>query len=197
MTGSNVFATTAYPFSSPNGGDITLNTNRIFTEGGYPDLYSVLLHELGHALGLAHSDVLGAVMYPRLSGVLTDLQPDDLAGIQTIYAAPTLPPDRFEYNDTFATATTISTSQLGLTLHSSTDLDFFRLSPTKNGTYTVSVTSSLSIRIYDGTQTQIASSTTGQVSFSAIKGKTYWVEIFSPVGQLAGYDLYLAFAAKK
>jgi hypothetical protein len=50
-------------------------------------LYSVTLHEVGHALGLAHSDLPSAVMYPfyRQS---TTLSADDINGIQALYGPP-------------------------------------------------------------------------------------------------------------
>jgi hypothetical protein len=51
------------------------------------DLYSVALHEAGHALGLGHSDVPGAVMYPYYR-LATTLASDDIAGIQALYGAP-------------------------------------------------------------------------------------------------------------
>ena len=50
------------------------------------DLASVILHELGHSLGLGHSTDINAVMYPFYSGQLT-LGADDIAGIQSIYGA--------------------------------------------------------------------------------------------------------------
>ena len=60
--------------------------------GADVDLYSVVLHETGHALGLGHSDRPGAVMYPyyKLSTGLTD---DDIAGIRALYGSnvPALP----------------------------------------------------------------------------------------------------------
>lgn len=53
------------------------------------DLEAVLTHELGHVLGLAHSDAPGATMQPETEGFATaelkTLEPDDMAGICAIY----------------------------------------------------------------------------------------------------------------
>ena len=53
------------------------------------DLTAVLAHEMGHVLGLAHSDVPGATMQPETKGFATaalkSLEPDDMAGICAIY----------------------------------------------------------------------------------------------------------------
>ena len=54
-----------------------------------PDIFGAATHEIGHTLGLNHTDVLGAIMYPvfhRFSGPGTGLlTTDDIAGIQAIY----------------------------------------------------------------------------------------------------------------
>ena len=51
------------------------------------DVETVALHEIGHLLGLAHSDVAGAVMFPTVSANATNrvLAPDDLEGIRRLY----------------------------------------------------------------------------------------------------------------
>jgi hypothetical protein len=51
------------------------------------DIETVALHELGHLLGLKHSDVAGSVMWPTVSEnfTLRTLQADDLAGIRALY----------------------------------------------------------------------------------------------------------------
>ncbi len=54
------------------------------------DLQSILTHEAGHFLGLAHSTDTSAVMYAYYHPGSTTLTPDDVAGICTIY--PPLPP---------------------------------------------------------------------------------------------------------
>ncbi len=53
--------------------------------GGAFDLETVALHEIGHLLGLDHSNVLGSVMFPNYGGARRALTPDDIAGIQTLY----------------------------------------------------------------------------------------------------------------
>ncbi len=51
------------------------------------DVESVALHEIGHILGLLHSNVVGAVMFPRIAGNTVNrvLAPDDVDGIGQLY----------------------------------------------------------------------------------------------------------------
>lgn len=49
------------------------------------DFFSVALHEIGHTLGLAHSDVREAVMYAYYSKQHYDLKQDDINGILQLY----------------------------------------------------------------------------------------------------------------
>lgn len=60
--------------------------------------YNLILHEVGHAIGIDHSDVHNVVMsgppnspYWSLDGV-EQLQPDDIAAAQAIWGAPTSSP---------------------------------------------------------------------------------------------------------
>lgn len=57
------------------------------TPTGYYDLHSTTLHELGHALGLHHSNEEGAVMRASLPTGLQrrTLTPDDVAGVLALY----------------------------------------------------------------------------------------------------------------
>lgn len=93
----------AYPFDGPGGvlahtfypapvnpepiaGDMHLDNDENWNEGVNTDLYSVALHELGHALGLGHSDNPADVMYPYYK-IVTTLAAGDKATILTMYAA--------------------------------------------------------------------------------------------------------------
>ncbi|MEZ4399025.1 MAG: matrixin family metalloprotease [Kofleriaceae bacterium] len=52
---------------------------------GQFDLETVALHEIGHLLGLSHSTVAGAVMFPTYGGPRRALTADDVAGIRALY----------------------------------------------------------------------------------------------------------------
>lgn len=56
------------------------------------DLLTVAAHEIGHTLGLAHSDDPDALMYPSYSGPHRFLGQDDIAGAQSLYGAASAPP---------------------------------------------------------------------------------------------------------
>ena len=81
-------------FPPPNGstaaGDVELNTGLNFNIGSTYDLYSVVLHETGHSLGLNEAPNPAEVMALDYGGVRTGLQPGDIAGIQAIYGPRTL-----------------------------------------------------------------------------------------------------------
>jgi len=83
-----VLAHTFYPSppaSEPLAGDMHFDEDEIWRVGANTDIFSIALHELGHALGLGHSDNPADVMYPYYRIVAT-LAVGDTAAIQTMYA---------------------------------------------------------------------------------------------------------------
>ncbi len=84
---AGALAHTFYP-SPPNpeplAGDMHFDDDERWQVGANTDLFSVALHETGHALGLGHSDTPGAVMYPYYSRV-TGLTADDVAAVKSLY----------------------------------------------------------------------------------------------------------------
>ncbi|KHJ48404.1 hypothetical protein D918_01675 [Trichuris suis] len=98
-----------YPFDGPNvilahaffpgvgrGGDIHFDDDEIWTEGPFNaesgklnaiNLLPVAAHEIGHSLGLGHSKVRNALMFPYYSGFdrRVELDYDDIIAIQKLY----------------------------------------------------------------------------------------------------------------
>jgi hypothetical protein len=88
--GSSTLALTYQPPSANNfsiAGDMMFNTGQSFNVGSTYDLFTVAMHEFGHALGLNESSVSNAVEYGTYTGVKTALASDDIAGIRAIYSA--------------------------------------------------------------------------------------------------------------
>jgi hypothetical protein len=80
--------TLAHAFS-PTNGRFHYDADELWSIGpvaGAYDLETVALHEIGHLLGLGHSSVENAIMYPQISsGTTKGLHSDDLAGIRDLY----------------------------------------------------------------------------------------------------------------
>lgn len=81
----------AYPPPPNNGnptGDVHFDDSETWVMNEFTtgiDLITVAAHELGHSLGLHHSDNKDSLMYPSYSGIHRFLHEDDINGIQSIY----------------------------------------------------------------------------------------------------------------
>ncbi|KAL9970450.1 hypothetical protein ACROYT_G022826 [Oculina patagonica] len=73
----------------PEDGRAHFDEDETFTHGTYSgiNLLFVAVHEFGHSLGLMHTNIEGAIMYPYYTGYVPDLQlhDDDIDGIQALY----------------------------------------------------------------------------------------------------------------
>uniref|UniRef100_A0A665W905 Collagenase 3-like n=1 Tax=Echeneis naucrates TaxID=173247 RepID=A0A665W905_ECHNA len=113
----------AHAFSPAEGlgGDTHFDEDESWTlTSAGSNLFLVAAHEFGHALGLAHSQVQTALMFPTYQYVNTEgykLQDDDREGIQALYGVrteptepesrPQPPPDRCSRTVVFDAATSV------------------------------------------------------------------------------------------
>lgn len=87
-----ILAHAFYPYEeNAFGGDIHFDNDENWKENATNlnegvDFLTVLVHELGHSLGLAHSPVWNSVMFPYYKGVTSQLEYDDILAMYTLYS---------------------------------------------------------------------------------------------------------------
>ncbi len=158
--GSSTLATTYMPPPVNNfsiAGDIVFNTGQTFNIGQTFDVFTVAMHEFGHALGLYHSSTNPMnAMYPYYDAQKSGLTSDDIAGIENIYSSNQ--PRSYDawqaagYSTSFATAVNLNgwinpntETVLAPNQSSATPSDAeyyqFNVPQNTNGTFTVTVQS--------------------------------------------------------
>ena len=185
-------------------GDILINADSKFGTGG-ADLYSVMLHEIGHVLGLDHSADPTSVMYSHAGKQYAGLASIDRVAVQQLYGARSPDAnDRAAPNDAFAQATRIKSesSYTGaaplaifgdITTPSDVDYYWFRPVSGYSGPTTIEVRSTsmsplkFHMTVFDQNGTQLGHATSLNVEGGAVavtlpqvdSGKKYYVKVQS------------------
>lgn len=134
QAGSINTVATGTPFrldGSTWSGDVVLNSNYHFRIGGGAgtyDLYSVFLHETGHAFGMTDNDSAISAMFGTYNGVRSGLSVQDVTDFQALYG--TRSPDAFDAkqsNDTLKYATSLDANSTAVRADISNvnDLDYY------------------------------------------------------------------------
>lgn len=89
----NILAHAFYPYEeNAFGGDVHFDNDENWKQGSSNlnegvDFLTVAIHEIGHSLGLAHSPVYNAIMFPYYKGVTpAQLDYDDILGMWQLYS---------------------------------------------------------------------------------------------------------------
>ncbi|HZU35779.1 MAG TPA: matrixin family metalloprotease, partial [Gemmataceae bacterium] len=222
FAGSSALALTDMPPPVNNysiAGDMVFNTGQAFNVNRTYDLYTVALHEFGHALGLDHSGLSTAAMYGTYMGVHGGLSNDDISGIESIYSnGQPRSPDAYDAaspNNSFTAAANINgqinTSSMtalvtNLDITKAGELDYYQFTaPAGCGTsLTVKVQSqglsllAPTLTLYNGSQTQLATvsgaghyGTTLTVTYNGLTaGQTYYVKVAGADSSAFGTGAY-------
>ena len=129
---------------------------------------NTLAHEFGHALGMGHSTVTTATMYPY-SGICEtireSLDPDDIAGIQSIYPLSTGQPPAAPTQLNITTSTANPTSGLALAwVDQATNANGYRVDRSTDG-------------VSFGTVAQLGSSAVSYADSGLSAGSTYYYRV--------------------
>ncbi|HEY8504193.1 MAG TPA: matrixin family metalloprotease [Gemmataceae bacterium] len=209
---------TPFDWFSSWAGDVLLNTSYRFGAGGSPggpDLFTAVLHEAGHVLGLPHSGDPASPLYETYQGPRTGLTAGDIASLRELYDPR--PHDGFDAllrNDSSLTASLLSFVRDGDEtgkvargdLTTGGDVDFYRIvAPWGAGSFTVALrTSGVSlltprVTVYDIFMRKIGSavSTDPQRGDLQIRLRnsgflgTYYVKVEAARGDVFGIGSYL------